>query len=156
MRLFYRYDSHHWGDWISGSFVETSVFSSVWTVWKNHSVNLLSCWAAVWDSSWSLWFSSLRATTSDSRSSDASVSSLGELGEFSLISCESLGSAFSDFWYGAWKQYCEIMVKIFYSAKKYVYFSNELLNITIPHPWSFCHFHRLSNHRFAHLARWNM
>ena len=35
--------------------------------WKNQSVNFFSCWAAVWDSSWSRRFSSLRAATSWAR-----------------------------------------------------------------------------------------
>ena len=37
-------------------------------VWKNHSVNLLSCWAAVADSSCNLWFSSRSWATSSANS----------------------------------------------------------------------------------------
>ena len=37
-------------------------------VWKNHSVNLRSCWAAVADSSCNRWFSSLNWATSSANS----------------------------------------------------------------------------------------
>ena len=54
--------------WVTGICSFSSLSQLLSIVWKNHSVNLLSCCAAVWLSSLSLAFSSLRLPTSASSS----------------------------------------------------------------------------------------